>query len=127
MLEFIDNLGQLKANVLEYQEAARGASTKATPSRVRAWYHIPNLNMVGASRFIGYKDMTATRYDTEDEVDGRETESHLHSLGWFRQLTPGEASFVHARTLAESLSRSGSIREDASFYVLKEHYDALLR
>ena len=38
MLESIDTLEQLKANVPEDQEAARGASTKATPSPVRTWY-----------------------------------------------------------------------------------------
>ena len=52
-------------------------------SYFRAWYYIPNLDMVGPSKFIGYKDMTADKYaHTYTELDGRETEPHLSQ--WFR-------------------------------------------
>ena len=82
--------------------------------------------MVGAGRFIGCKDMTAARYGTEDEVDGRRTEKHLDSLGWFRQVGQGDSTHARARGLAESLTRSGSLWKDARVYVLRGRCAALL-
>ena len=128
MLELVKTIEQLVRNMKEYQKAVR-VSNKITPSLVRAWYYIPALDMVGASRFIGYKDMTSVRYDQSKEIDGRQTEPHLQEKAWFRQLQVGEPYYARAYQLAESLDKKGKGRvyKDARFYVLKDIYDKQLR
>jgi len=63
-------------------------------SYFRAWYYIPGLDMVGPSKFIGYKGMTAAEYMTSKELDGKMTEPALSR--WFDVLQPTtpEASYV---------------------------------
>ncbi len=122
MLELVNTVEGLVTNVKEYQKAVR-VSNRITPSLVKDWYYIPTLDMVGASRFIGYKDMTAVCYDQSKTVDGKETEPHLHKKAWFRQLEEGEPYYNRAYQLAESLDKKGRVYKDARFYLLKDIYD----
>ena len=129
MLELIDTLNELTTNIREYQKAVdlsrapyrrRG---RITPSLVRAWYYIPALGLVAASRFIGYKRMNRECYEQSREIDGKVTEPHLQSKGWFRPLEEDEPQYGHARSLAESLSSTCRLYPSARFYVLKNAYD----
>jgi len=130
MLELVDSLKELIVNVQEYQravEAARRRRGRITPSLVRAWYYVPALNMVAASRFIGYKGMTLERYESSNEVDGTVTEPHLQRKGWFRQLSEKEPQYSHVQSLAEDLSPTGRLWHSARFNVLKKPYDERVR
>lgn len=122
MPRLVTTLEELVANVKEYQRAAKQPSTRITPSLVRSWYYIPALNMVAASRFIGYKEMTAELYEQSHEVDGKVTEPHLQRKGWFRPITEDEPIFENVRTLAASLDRYGRLYPTARFYVLRDIY-----
>ncbi len=110
----------------EYQKAVQ-ESKRIRTLLVRAWYYIPALDMVGASRFIGYKDMTSVCYNQSETVDGKETEPHLREKAWFRQLQEGESYYAHAYQLAESLDKKGRVSKYARFYVLKDIYDKQIR
>jgi hypothetical protein len=63
----------------------------------RAWYYIPELDLVGPSKFIGYRGMTASEYMETDELDGRVTEPVLSR--WFEVVDDRspEGRFVAAR------------------------------
>ncbi len=129
MLELINTLNELTTNAREYQKAVylnyapfrrRG---RITPSLVRAWYYIPALDLVAASRFIGYKGMNRECYEQSTEIDGRVTEPHLQRKGWFRPLGEGEPQYEHARSTAKGLSPTCRLYPYARFYVLKNVYD----
>jgi hypothetical protein len=125
LLKLVSNVRQLAANVIAYQKAAKGASKKVNPSLVQAWYYIPSLDMVGASRFIGYDGMTPARYDQSSEihVDGdRAAPQHLSKKGWFRDLQPGDEHYQHAHSLAAALQPEGVYRKPR-FYILKDAFD----
>ena len=128
MLELVDTLEELMANVREYQRAvdispARQHRGRITLSLVRAWYYVPALDLVAASRFIGYKGMNRERYEQSGEIDGKVTEPHLQRKGWFRSLGEDEPQYRRARSLAEGLSPTGRLYPSARFYMLKKNYD----
>ena len=54
MLELVEDLDQLAANFKEYQRAVK-AQGRVSPSKVKKWYYIPALDMVGAGRSTGIK------------------------------------------------------------------------
>lgn len=63
-------------------------------SYFRAWYYIPELDAVGPSKFIGYKNLSVADYLTGYGLDGKITEPILGR--WFNMLieeTP-EANYV---------------------------------
>lgn len=133
MLKLVDTLEELTANVREYQRAVdishapyqrRG---RITPALVRAWYYVPALDLVAASRFIGYKGMNRERYEQSSEIDGKVTEPHLQRKGWFLPLGEHEPQYRRARSLAEGLSPTGRLYPSARFYVLKKAYDEQVR
>lgn len=128
MLVLVASLHELIANIKRYQNAvAVIISTKGrwriTPSQVQDWYYVPDLQMVGPSRFIGYKGMTLSRYQNCRKVDGGQTERHLRAKGWFTELSEKDAEYAKARRLAANLChmvRQGStIYPSARFYILK--------
>jgi hypothetical protein len=53
-------------------------------SYFRAWYYIPELDMVAPSKYIGYKDINPERFITGQGLDGRETEPVMGK--WFDRL-----------------------------------------
>jgi|GEM_PF-4469062 len=124
MLEMVKTLNELVENVRQYQRAVKDPYARTIPSLVRAWYYIPSLDMVGASRFIGYRGMTSEGYEeSKGVVDGKITEPHLQETGWFRQLAKADPLYAHAKSLAEALSPTGRLFPTARFYVLKSVYD----
>lgn len=72
----------------------------------RVWYYIPELDMVGPSKFVGYRGMTATEYvQAYSELDGRETEPVLWRF--FEEVDPNEGDRrregTYVRRLVENL------------------------
>jgi len=68
----------------------------------RAWYYIPELDMVGPSKFM-YKGITASEYMkfSTTELDGRETEPILRR--WFDSLLAGTPEANYVENLVEKL------------------------
>ena len=131
---FIMKLGKVKGikslgkNFREYQRCVNMPNTIVTPSRVRAWYYAPALNMVGASRFIGYEGMTCKLYNNKGvEIDGRETERWLQASGWFEPLGKKNQRYSEARKLAEALSKNRKVFPGARFNMLKPQFDSEIR
>lgn len=119
---FVRDLNGLVSNVREYQRAVMRTGTRINPRLVRAWYYVPSLNMVAASRFIGYDRMTGELYD-ESRISGSETEAYLKHRGWFRQIGPDGLIYPHALELVRSLCSGGIFNSKARISVLREEYD----
>lgn len=89
----VDSYDQVVANVKRFNEAIDGEETVIKRiSTFHHWYYIPELNMFGPSKFIGYRDMDAHFYMTGHGIpgvrtskDGRDTENGLLST-WFVQV-----------------------------------------
>jgi len=127
MLEFVENLEQLVVNFKEYQKAAKGASSRVNPALVRAWYYIPSLGLAAPSRFIGYKQMTSQKYDSSDEVDGKQTEPHLKDKNWFREPID-ELELRMAKSAAESLLKpTKNLHSKSRFCILKAQYSSQIK
>lgn len=84
-------------------------------SYFRAWYYIPELKMVGPSKFIGYKGMTAIKYSQSTGLDGKATEPTLTQ--WFTALAPGTPETAYVRSLVEQLlaAYGKTVNEKARF------------
>ena len=125
MPEFVKDLNGLVSNVREYQRALMGTSTRINPRLVLAWYYVPALNMVAASRFIGYHRMTGELYDIGG-ISGSETEAYLRSKGWFRQIETDDPIYPRALELVNLLCSGGLINPNARISVLREEYDQIV-
>lgn len=68
----------------------------------RAWYYDPDSDLVGPSKFIGYANMTASRYVEGWSFDGRQTEPVLLKVG-FTVLEQGSPEEAHVRAKVEAL------------------------
>lgn len=88
----VDSYDQVVDNVKRFNEAV-DADHPITDrlSLFRHWYYIPELDMFGPSKFVGYKDMDADFYLTGHGIpgvraskDGGVTEEVLST--WFDQL-----------------------------------------
>lgn len=118
--EPVETVEQVIENVRKYKVAVK--SNVVRPSRVRAWYYIPSIDMVGAAEFVGYKDMKVD-YFAEGHVNPSQAERHLNGTGWFRQMEETEPDYVHAYSLAESIGKVRLVHTSARFYVLKDGLD----
>ena len=82
-------------------------------SQFRAWYYIPEIDAVGPSKFIGYKDMSVGFYMSHTgslaqatlprykRLDGRETEPRLSM--WFRIAELGTSEYECVLQMVEEL------------------------
>lgn len=122
---FVKDLNGLVSNVREYQRAVTGISTRINPLLVRAWYYVPALDMIAASRFIGYDRMNGELYDISG-ISGSETEAYLRSKGWFRQIENDDPLYPRALELV-NLICSGGMNPKARISVLREEYDQIVR
>ena len=119
----VKEIPSLKKNFIEYQKCVKMPDTIVTPSGVQNWYYAPvPLNMVGAARFIAYEGMTCKRYKNVD-LHGGKAQRWLQETGWFDTLEENDPRYSEARCLAKALSKSGSVRASAHFYVLKKRFD----
>jgi hypothetical protein len=80
----------------------------------QSWYYIPELDAVGPSKFIRYKDMDAFEYiRSHTELDGRVAEPVLSK--WFSRLEPNSAEAAWVRQRVEALvGRYGKIVNTAA-------------
>ena len=68
----------------------------------QSWYYVPELDAVGPSKFIRYKNMTAFEYiRSHSELDGHVAEPVLSK--WFNRLEPNSAEAVWVRQRVEGL------------------------
>lgn len=68
-------------------------------NKFRSWYYIPELDMFGPSKFVGYKMMTGLEYHKGYGKDGEATERALRKF--FR---PIQRSHPYRRALEVKLS-----------------------
>lgn len=121
MPTLVTSVDQVIKNIRIFQNAV-SASGRSTPAGVHHWYYLPDEDIAGPSRFIGYQNMTAEKYDVargEHSVDGRETEQALKRLHAFIEVYPSDDLYDKAYAAAERLLPEGKrLNQKARLHVL---------
>ncbi|MEC5425869.1 hypothetical protein QGM71_20655 [Virgibacillus sp. C22-A2] len=79
--EVVDNVKQFN------QDLQDGLDVITQLSMFKHWYYIPNIDMFGPSKYIGYKNMNTLKYDRGKAKTGVDTEKVLKR--WFKDLSNG--------------------------------------
>ena len=98
----VENYEDVKNSVLAFNEGlGKPEKLENQLSYFRAWYYIPELNAVGPSKFIGYKNLPVARYLEGYGLDGKVTEPILG--GWFNVLIEGTPEANYVKSLVEQM------------------------
>lgn len=113
----VDNLEQVKRNVVQFNHDIKENEElrKRFLSRYRQWYYIAELNMFAPSKYIGYKEMNAQKYNNKDDTgaDGRKTEAVLRK--WFIKKDKPEL----LEELRNRMLVYGKIKKNSEIHILK--------
>lgn len=90
-------------------------------AQFRAWYYLPEIDAVGPSKFVGYRDISVDFYfahtgavaratlPSNKRLDGRETEPRLQE--WFEIVEPGTAEHRFVLDMVKSLGSEECVKE----------------
>lgn len=105
-METVTLKSEVSENAKSFNEGlVHSENLRSLLSYFRAWYYIPEFDMVAPSKYIGYKHITPERFITGQGLDGRETEPIMSK--WFDRL-PAET--------AEGRYVSGKVNELTAHY-----------
>ena len=80
----VEDLKEIKENMIQFNKDIKENEElrRRFISHFRQWYYIKELDMFAPSKYIGYKNMNALKYNNKDGTgaDGRKTESILGKL-----------------------------------------------
>lgn len=82
--ELIDDIDEVKDNMIRFKNSFEKGHNEITSklSNFRKWYYYKKENIFAPSKFIGYKEMNANKYQqlSTKVMDGRNTEEILKKL-----------------------------------------------
>jgi len=97
--DLIESYDEVVANVRMFNfDLDFDSDLRRQLNQFRSWYYVPELDMFGPSKFVGYKNMTSMEYDRGYNKDGEATERALRKI--FR---PAQRSNPRRRALEEKL------------------------
>ena len=104
-MELVESYEDVEKNVRSFNEGLENSEIlQRRLSAFTHWYYIPLADAVGPSKFIGYRDMTAEKYDPSlYKMDGRETEKWLDKKQWFRELDEDIPEYAHVKLKVDGL------------------------
>lgn len=88
----VEDITQVEQNIKQYDFELRNNELFLNPKEVQQWYYIHHLGLFGPSKYIGYVDMTNSKYEkykkydvdfNNNPLDGRETTHKLRA--WFEK------------------------------------------
>jgi hypothetical protein len=113
----VEELDEVKKNMVQFNNDIKENEElrRRFLSHFRQWYYIREIDMFAPSKFIGYKNMNANRYNNKDGAgaDGRKTEVELRQ--WFVKK---EVPSLH-KELQERFGEYGKIKESSELHILK--------
>ncbi|MGG1400182.1 hypothetical protein ABE288_20520 [Bacillus salipaludis] len=116
-LELVEDLNEVKQNIIQFNNDIKVNQElrKRFFSHFRQWYYIKELDMFAPSKFIGYKNMNAQKYNNKDGTgaDGRKTEAVLKQ--WFEKKDLPELLDL----LQESMYSYGKVKTNSEVHILK--------
>jgi hypothetical protein len=123
----IESLDEVKRNIIQFNRDVKENEEmrRRFLSHFRQWYYIKELDMFAPSKYIGYKNMGANRYNNKDVAgtDGRKTEVELRK--WFvKKEIP-----VLFKELQKRMSDYGKIKGSSEIHILKSeesYFNSLL-
>ncbi|MEI2444027.1 HNH endonuclease [Priestia megaterium] len=123
----IDQLDEVKRNMIQFNNDLKENEEMRRRffSHFRQWYYIREIDMFAPSKFIGYKNMNASRYNNKNGAgaDGRKTEVVLRK--WFVKK---EIPSLFEK-LQESIGLYGRIKKGSKIHILKteeSYFNSLL-
>lgn len=116
-LKLVESLDEIKKNIIQFNHdiEVNEEMRKRFLAHYKQWYYIKELDMFAPSKFIGYKDMDADKYNNKDGTgaDGRKTELALRN--WFVKKEVPELLIE----LQERMSRYGNVKKSSQIHILK--------
>ena len=100
----VTTYGEVKINASSFVSGlGQGVGLEDLIPYFRAWYYIPELDIVAPSKYIGYEGITPAVYMTKDGLDGKETEPVLAK--WFTRLDADSPEGKYIAKKADYLAR----------------------
>ncbi|MGE5484653.1 MAG: DUF3427 domain-containing protein [Ignavibacteriales bacterium] len=103
--EVIKNVQRYYADLVDHSESIE------LPHHVSHWYYIPEIDAFGPAKFIGFKDMTAVKYNRGHRLPGEVGRKNggraIRALSkWFVQISAGSPAFNDLASRLENAVRS---------------------
>ncbi|MFJ3386379.1 HNH endonuclease [Lysinibacillus sp. NPDC086135] len=125
MSEFllIEDLREVKQNMIQFNKDIKENEEMRRRffSHFRQWYYIKELDIFAPSKYIGYKNMNAYKYNNKDSkgADGRKTEAILRK--WFEKKDMPEL----LEELQERMNEYGKVKINSEIHILKEEIEQI--
>jgi len=119
--DFVETIDEVIRNVKQFnKDLENGEDISKQLSQFKHWYYIPEIDLFGPSKFIGYKSMKASSYNKRFNKDGRDTEKILKR--WFIKLS---SETVQKKELTSKLNAlinrfDKKMRKNAVIHMLRE-------
>ncbi|MCL9637515.1 HNH endonuclease [Bacillus zanthoxyli] len=117
----VENLDEVKENVVQFNKDLKHNEEirRRFFSRFRQWYYIKELDMFAPSKYIGYKNMNALKYNNKDGTgaDGRKTEAVLRK--WFEKKDAPKL----LEELRDRMDIYGKVKINSEIHILKEEIE----
>ncbi|MFC6039278.1 HNH endonuclease [Paenisporosarcina macmurdoensis] len=123
MTEFvlIDDIEDVRRNIIKFNDDLKENKEmrKRFLSHFRQWYYIKELDLFAPSKYIGYKNMNAHKYNNKDGTvaDGRKTEATLKT--WFVKRDMPELF----EELQKRMSEFGRVKANSELHILKDEIE----
>jgi len=120
MNELVTSLEEVIENIKQFNKDLDNESDIVTQlSQFTHWYYIPSLNLFGPSKYIGYKNMTTTKYDRGRGKNGGDTERVLKE--WFisQPKDSNKAQALRDELAILLASYDKKVRSNARIHVLE--------
>lgn len=117
----VTSLEEVVDNVKRFNKDLNDGTDIVTQlSQFTHWYYIPEIDLFGPSKYIGYKNMNTIKYNRGKGKTGIDTEKDLKE--WFIKLSP---DFVRGQELMDNLSTileglDKQVKSNARIHVLKK-------
>ncbi|WP_223553217.1 HNH endonuclease [Lysinibacillus sphaericus] len=119
----VEDLKEIKQNMIQFNKDIKENEEMRRRffSHFRQWYYIKELDMFAPSKYIGYKNMNALKYNNKDGTgaDGRKTEAVLGK--WFEKKDIPEL----LEELQEKMNGYGRVKINSEIHILKEEIEQI--
>ncbi|MBU9710511.1 hypothetical protein [Evansella tamaricis] len=118
--ELVTSLDEVVQNIKQFNsDLSEELDVISQLSQFKHWYFIPQINLFGPSKYIGYKDMNTSRYNRGRSKTGVDTEKELKT--WFIKLSRDSENSKKLMTELEAIlaCHNKKTRTNAHIHILK--------
>ncbi|MGO4889956.1 hypothetical protein ACJ2A9_19605 [Anaerobacillus sp. MEB173] len=118
--ELVTSLDEVVLNIKQFNtDLSEELDVISQLSQFKHWYFIPQINLFGPSKYIGYKNMNTSRYNRGRSKTGVDTEKELKI--WFVKLSRDSEKSKKLMTELEAIlaCHNKKPRSNAHIHILK--------